>query len=326
VTRSDAAGVTVEVAEANLLHRAPVDYPREALAKGIQGTVVLEVDIDETGNVSDAKVLSGPQELRKAALQSVLQWHYSKNMSLPAKTQVSVDFKLPPPAAHGSTPKPERQPVVPPSRGVDGEIFGGPLAAADPPVLRIIDLSSLPEALQKELREKIGKYEGQPLSKDVLPEITRTIATVDDHLRVSVIQDPKAAEGPATSSLRVTLSTAGPTVAVWSKDAPPTSSAAPGTPQRIRVGGNVQQAMLVSQPRPVYPPAAKLARVQGLVRLNAIIGKDGAIQNLDVVSGHPLLVPAALDAVRNWVYKTTLLNGEPVEVITTIDVNFTLTQ
>jgi periplasmic protein TonB len=95
---------------------------------------------------------------------------------------------------------------------------------------------------------------------------------------------------------------------------------------RIRVGGNVQQAMLVRQPRPVYPPLAKQARIQGVVRLNAIIGKDGTIQNLTVAAGHPLLVPAALEAVKQWVYKPTLLNGEPVEVVTQIDVNFTLSQ
>ena len=63
-----------------------------------------------------------------------------------------------------------------------------------------------------------------------------------------------------------------------------------------------------------------------MVRLNAIIGKDGTIQNLKVISGHPLLVPAAMEAVKQWVYKPTLLNGEPVEVVTSIDVNFTLSQ
>src|SRR5689334_12507802 len=100
----------------------------------------------------------------------------------------------------------------------------------------------------------------------------------------------------------------------------------PATPQRIRVGGNVQQALLIKQPRPIYPPLAKQARIQGVVRLNAIIGKDGTIQNLTVATGHPLLVPAALEAVKQWVYKPTLLNGEPVEVVTQIDVNFTLSQ
>ena len=67
----DAPGVSVEQAESNLLHRAAVDYPAEARAKGIQGTVTLEVDIDQNGAVTDARVLNGPQELRRAALESL---------------------------------------------------------------------------------------------------------------------------------------------------------------------------------------------------------------------------------------------------------------
>lgn len=98
------------------------------------------------------------------------------------------------------------------------------------------------------------------------------------------------------------------------------------TPQRIRVGGQVQAANLIRQPKPVYPPLAKQARIQGTVRFNAIIGKDGTIQNLTLISGHPLLVPAAQEAVKQWLYRPTLLNGEPVEVATVIDVNFTLSQ
>jgi periplasmic protein TonB len=107
---------------------------------------------------------------------------------------------------------------------------------------------------------------------------------------------------------------------------PPVKVEKPVTVQRIRVGGNVQQAKLIRQPRPIYPPLAKQARISGVVRLNAIIGKDGTIQNLTVASGHPLLIPAALEAVKQWVYQPTLLNGEPVEVVTQIDVNFTLSQ
>jgi protein TonB len=95
-------------------------------------------------------------------------------------------------------------------------------------------------------------------------------------------------------------------------------------PKRIRVGGNVQQARLINRPQPVYPPLARQARIQGTVRLQAIIAKDGTISQLEVVSGHPLLVQAALDGVRQWRYQPTLLNGDPVEVSTTIDVVFTL--
>jgi len=100
----------------------------------------------------------------------------------------------------------------------------------------------------------------------------------------------------------------------------------PATPSRIRVGGNVQGAKLIKKPTPVYPPLAKQARIQGTVKFTAVIGKDGTIQNLMLVSGHPLLVQSAQDAVKQWVYQPTLLNGEPVEVITEIDVNFTLSQ
>ncbi len=95
-------------------------------------------------------------------------------------------------------------------------------------------------------------------------------------------------------------------------------------PKRIRVGGQVQQASLINKVQPVYPPLAKQARISGTVRLQAVIAKDGSIIELQVLSGHPLLQQAALDAVRQWKYRPTLLNGDPVEVVTTIDVIFTL--
>jgi len=92
----------------------------------------------------------------------------------------------------------------------------------------------------------------------------------------------------------------------------------------LRVGGNVSAANLIHKVTPTYPPLAKAARVQGTVKFEAVIAKDGSIQNLKMISGPPLLVQAALQAVQQWQYRPTLLNGEPVEVITTIDVNFTL--
>jgi protein TonB len=96
------------------------------------------------------------------------------------------------------------------------------------------------------------------------------------------------------------------------------------TPQRVRVSQGVSQGLLIHKVQPAYPPLARQARIQGSVVLQALIGKDGAIQNLHVVSGHPMLTGAALDAVKQWRYKPYYLNGEPVEVETTINVNFTL--
>jgi protein TonB len=104
----------------------------------------------------------------------------------------------------------------------------------------------------------------------------------------------------------------------------PTAVPKAATPQRVRVSQGVSQGLLVHKVQPEYPPIARQARIQGVVVLQALIGKDGSIQNLHVVSGHPMLTNAALAAVKEWKYKPYFLNGEPVEVETTINVNFTL--
>ncbi|MGO9649480.1 MAG: energy transducer TonB [Terriglobales bacterium] len=96
------------------------------------------------------------------------------------------------------------------------------------------------------------------------------------------------------------------------------------TPQRIRVSQGVTQGMIIRRVQPSYPPLARQARIQGPVVLQAEIGKDGSIQNLRLISGHPMLAPAAIEAIKQWKYKPYILNGEPVEVETTITFNFTL--
>lgn len=96
------------------------------------------------------------------------------------------------------------------------------------------------------------------------------------------------------------------------------------TPQRVRVSQGVSAGLLVRKVNPNYPPLARQARIQGQVILRAVISKDGSIENLTLVSGHPMLAPAAIDAVKQWKYKPYLLNGEPVEVDTEVQVNFTL--
>ena len=95
-------------------------------------------------------------------------------------------------------------------------------------------------------------------------------------------------------------------------------------PTRVRVSSGVSTGLLVRKVPPVYPPLARQARIQGVVILQAQISKDGTIQNLQLISGHPMLAPAAIEAVKQWKYKPYLLNGEPVEVDTQVQVNFTL--
>jgi protein TonB len=96
------------------------------------------------------------------------------------------------------------------------------------------------------------------------------------------------------------------------------------TPQRVRISGGVTKGLLIHREEPVYPTLARAARVQGEVVLSAVISPTGQIENLQLVSGHPMLVPAAMAAVKTWRYKPYLLNGQPVEVETSITVIFTL--
>jgi len=103
---------------------------------------------------------------------------------------------------------------------------------------------------------------------------------------------------------------------------PPPSSALPQGP--VRVSSGTLAGMLLTKPAPVYPEEAKVAHVQGAVVLHAIISKTGTVENLHVISGSAMLVNSAIDAVQQWTYKPYLLNGQPVEVETSITVNYTL--
>ena len=115
-----------------------------------------------------------------------------------------------------------------------------------------------------------------------------------------------------------------PAIAAAPPPPPPVRREVSKTIPRVSIGGKVQAAKLLSGPAPVYPPLARQARISGVVRLEAIISRDGSIMDLRAVSGHPLLIPAALAAVERWVFRPTYLNGEPVEVATEIEVNFAL--
>ena len=91
---------------------------------------------------------------------------------------------------------------------------------------------------------------------------------------------------------------------------------------RVRVSPGVQQGLLINKVNPLYPPLARQANIEGVVTLSAEIGKDGTIENLRLVSGHPLLANAAMDAVKQWRYKAATLNGTPIESTVQVNMNF----
>jgi TonB family protein len=407
---NDAPGVAVDLGSAGVMHRTGVVYPAAALKQGVQGTVVVEVKLDADGNVADAHVVSGPDELRRAALESVLQWHLMKNLAGSSR-QVSISFRLP-----DSVPTPppfaaavlgaayhvgagvtapvllyKREPeytqearqahysgsvslsveIDPSGKATNIQVrrslglgldekaieavrqwkfkpgykdgnpvtvaatievnfrtLDGPATAISPATLspimvgrtvKGINVYGLSDQARADLLSQLPMHEGDTLSLESFQNVARVVQVFDEHLKVGFAQVSRTevtlAIAPAAGVHPVTG-----TAPAVNTDA----SAAP--PARIRVGGGVMQAKLVSQPIPTYPPEAKEARIQGVVKLNATIAKDGTVQHLEVISGHPVLIMAAMEAVKQWVYEPTLLNKQPVEVQTEIDVNFTLAQ
>lgn len=124
------------------------------------------------------------------------------------------------------------------------------------------------------------------------------------------------ADGAGNPLLAMTPNPLPPPAAVPAK---PDHPAAP-----VRIGGVVAQANLIRSVQPVYPVAAKMARIQGVVEFEAVINQQGLVEKLQLISGHPLLVDAARNAILQWRYRPTLLNGHPVPVATMITIRFTL--
>lgn len=292
---------TIAVPGGSLEEVATSAYPRQALERQVEGSVVLELKVDEKGRVADARVLSGPEELRNNALQSVLHWRYSTTqMQLPTTLQATIDYKLPD----------VTNPVA-----VQSESGLG--------ALRRIDMSGLDTETQEAILRKIRLREGDSITIKSAGELSEVVRAVDKSLVVGI-----SANNGVVFRISRGAPPAPPALPPWQKQVDQFESArAEGAgPGRIRVGGNVQDMRIISKAPPVYPPLAKVAAVEGAVTLSVIIGKDGAVQNITALSGHPLLVSSAMEAVRQWTYQPTLLNGEPVEVLTQVDVNYTLTK
>ena len=356
-TVADGPGVTVDTGGA-VMHRASIVYPEAARAKRVQGVVTVEATVDSSGNVVDTRVLNGPMELRRAAQQSVLNWHFAVDTSASTRiVKVSFDLSgLPvePATAASITPAPldaasriateeqikalraqmtdrasqlqqqdpaTRQQSIARLNEVQTQLNSltrqlGPPSLAGQRVSRI-SIYGLSEQSRNDLTARLPVHVGDTLAADSVDRVRAEVRAFDEHLNVG----SASANGEVALNIQMPGSSMSGEVGITSSSSIP--PAADGT-KRITIGGNVQQSKLVSQPRPVYPPLAKQARIQGVVHLQALISKEGNVVNLAVISGHPLLIPSALEAVQQWVYQKTLLNGEPVEVMTQIDVNYTL--
>jgi len=279
-----------------------VQYPTEALASGIEGDVRLEIEVSSEGLVVDARYIDGPLELRRAALRSVLDWHYG-SAAVPGRRIVTLRFRLP-----GN------------SRSNAGASPGTQAQQFTLGLLSRIEIEGLSEQDKQRLIGRLPIRVGDPLTVESMGEIKSVVAQADEHLVVSIQRGRE--ETSNETALRIYLKDN------MAAHEPPTVRLDPVSPQakQIRVGSGVMRMKRLESPPPKYPPLARQARVTGTVKLSVLLGADGAVQRLEVVDGHPLLIPAALDAVKDWKYEPTLLNGEPVEVRTEVDINFTLSE
>jgi TonB family protein len=228
-----AVKVGQNVMSAQIVKKIAPEYPATAKQAHIQGTVVLKVTIDKSGDVQSLQLVSGHPMLAPAAIDAVKQWKYTPYLlngePVTVETNVTVNFTL-----AGDAPE----------EWTAGNVSGG-VPAAEPAGMASGVIGSAPA-------------DGAPL------------------------------------------------------------------PQRIRVLPGVMARLIAGRVQPEYPEDAKAQRIQGIVELKVIIDKEGNVANLQLISGHPLLAPAAIDAVRQWKYRPYLLNGTPLEVETTVTVSFTL--
>jgi TonB family protein len=302
----------VDLGGSAVLHRTGISYSASALAKGVEGTVVAQVTLDASGNVTDARVASGPDELRKVVLQSVLQWHFTRDAANGTR-QVSVTFQAP---QSGGQPALRGDFSSVPGGLAAGMVAGVLGAARTPMTVKSINVYGLSDQARAELLASLPVREGDTLTAEAMSKISAAARQFDEHLSVGI-----TSAGLSPGEVEVSIAAPGAAIA-----RPPFVGATNGA---ATTSGSINPVNgppppLIRQVQPVYPPLAKQARIQGTVKMNATIARDGTVQNVTVVSGHPLLVQAAIDAVKQWVYQPTLLNGQPVELSTQVNLNFTL--
>jgi TonB family protein len=307
---NDASGVSVNTSGLALIHRSAVPYPAEAQAKGIDGAVVVQMKLDANGEVSDASILSGPEELRKSVLQAVLAWHFEKSV---AQTTQVVTINFVKPAIAPAPP-----PLVPATGGRGGRGGSGreapfqPLpattpvgssaqiafrtTAADATNISHIVVNGLSDSATADLRASLPVHEGDPWSQQALYQTRAAVTQFDQHLITGVNTD-------RDGQISLVIS------------APPANV--------FNVGNGVLPPRLITKVDPQLSEQARAAKYGGSVTLSIVVGTDGKATNIQVVK--PLgmgLDEQAIAAVQQWTFQPGTNQGVPVNVKAMVEVNF----
>jgi TonB family protein len=347
-----------------LIRRVQPVYPPLARQARIQGTVILRATITTSGDVVNLQLISGHPMLAPAAIEAVKQWKYRPYMlngeAVPVQTEIQVNFRLAdePDAVVGDSPgminfkppvtcRPEAasdtatspcvrvseavmratriqkvDPNYPPlalQTRIQGEVILNVFIDTNGDISDVKLISGhptlSPAAIEAVRQWRYTPYllNGSPVNVQTMVRL-KFIIPPDNESQGSVIDTPLVSDSPIANPLPEAVT----------GEIAPVPQPAIGVPKRIRVSSGIAQGLLTTKVNPEYPPDAREARIQGVVILKVQIDEEGNVAQIELVSGHPMLAPAAIEAVKQWKYKAFLLNGNPMMVETQVQVNFTL--
>ena len=344
----DDPGVSVD-AGATLLHRAPVHHPPDA-----NGVVTLEASLNSKGEVTDAHVLSGPDDLRKDALASVLQWHYSPGLS---RVQVSMRFDPASPPAPPAPPPPPARTAAANGTGV----FIDAGALPQNTRLSTIEITGFSPEGERELRSRLPFREGDPVTSADIARASAAVTEFDSHAHLSLTSALIGNNSELSLGVRVSTEPA-PSVVFRARTEPvrpptdansttdqraqligdalkkldelakrtndlanPSTPAPPTPPAALRIGPGMTPPVPFYSPQPEYSEAASKAKFQGTVTLSVVVDASGQPTFIKVTRPLGLgLDQKAIEAVQNWRFKPGMKDGQPVPVQASVEVNFRL--
>jgi TonB family protein len=332
--RRDPIRVGGPVQEGKLIRRVDPVYPELAKQARLESVVILEVQVNEQGEVTNIRVIRGHPLLDQAAIEAVKQWRYHQTLlngvAVPVITTVSVTFKLgggsvfvapaeqPQPAATGRVAR--REPLR-----IGGNVQDGKLIRrVDPEYPELARRARIDATVMLEV---LVNEQGKVASVRVIrghPALNQAATDAVKQWRYSqTLLNGEAV--PVITTVSVSFKTGGGSAFVAPTEQPQQATAGQTTGREpLRVGGNVQDSKLIHRVDPEYPELARRARIEAMVMLEVLVNEQGEVANIRVIRGHPLLVQAAIDAVKQWRYSPTYLNGEAVPVIATQTVIFKL--
>ena len=295
-----------------LLHRAPVSYPAAALEKGIEGTVVVQMKLDANGEVSDATVLSGPDELRKGVLQSVLTWHFEKSTALTTRT-ANIDFAKPA-TANSAVPQ------VPVANGqlqrqLPNAVFSARIPPPPPPPpgsgkLDHIAVTGLSDSARSDLLASLPIREGGDWTDHTLADVKAAVNQFDSHLTTALVQSSggeitlrialgnTVTGGPGTVTFTANTATTG---GRGGAGAIPPGLNVPGLQGVFSVGNGTLPPTVISKVDPQYSPEALTAKYSSSVMLSVVISTEGKAEDVKVVKSLGMgLDEKAIEAVLQW--------------------------